>query len=100
MVAQFPIIMRTPRRTLTGDTGDLHSYGDAGPFINSPGAVVSLTLMTYILPSGTDTNVGAAYYARASNPLQANTLVQCYAPAGHCLTVYLPLLIKNFTGAQ
>jgi hypothetical protein len=83
-----------------GDTGDLHSYGDAGPLINNPGAVVSFTLLTYILPPGTDTNVGAAYYARASHPLQANTLAQCYAPAGHCLTVYLPLLIKNFTGAQ
>jgi len=83
-----------------GDTGDLHSYGDAGPLINNPGTVVSLTLKTYILPPGTDTNVGAAYYARTSNPLQANTLAQCYAPAGYCLKVYLPLMLKNLTGAQ
>jgi hypothetical protein len=83
-----------------GDTGDLHSFADAGPFINNPGAVVNLMLMTYILPPGTDTNVGAAYYARAGNPLQTNTLAQCYAPTGQCLRVYLPLMLKNLTGAQ
>jgi hypothetical protein len=84
-----------------GDTGDLHSYGDAGPFINHPGTVVSLTLMTYILPPGTDANMGAAYSARASNPLQANTAQQCYSQSGSCLTaLYLPLVMMNFTGVQ
>jgi hypothetical protein len=84
-----------------GDTGDLHSYGDAGPLINSPGTVVSLTLKTYLLPPGTDINVGAAYYARASNPLQANTARQCYTLSGSCQrAIYLPLVIKTLTGAQ
>lgn len=77
-----------------GDTGDLHSYGDVGPLITNPGAVVSFTLVTYILPPGTDSNVGAVYYARASQPLQVNASAQCYAPAGRCLTVYLPLMMK------
>jgi hypothetical protein len=87
--------------SVSGDTGDLHSYGDTGPFINNPGTIVSLTLMTYILPPGTDTNVGAAYSARASNPLLVNMTQQCYTPSGSCQTViYLPFVIKNLTGAQ
>ena len=80
------------------DTGDHRSYGDSGLRINGPfasPAIISFTLMAYILPPGTDTNVGAAYFARAGHPLQASTTAQCYAPAGHCLTVYLPLALKN-----
>ena len=83
----------------SNDTGDQRSYGDAGLQVNcsifSPCATISFTLFASILPSGTDTNVGATYFARAGNPLQANTAQQCYAPAGHCLAVYLPLVLKN-----
>lgn len=78
----------------SGDTGDKRSYGDAGLKIDQPGTVVSFTLSTYILPPGAHTNVGAAYLARAWLPLQAATTEQCYAPAGRCLRLYLPLMLK------
>ncbi|HTP08506.1 MAG TPA: hypothetical protein VMP08_09660, partial [Anaerolineae bacterium] len=68
------------------DTGDKRSFGDAGPFINNPGTIVSLTLVSYILPPGADTNVGAAYYARATNPLLASAAQQNY-PFGPPITV-------------
>ncbi len=84
----------------SNDTGDKRSYGDDGLFINAPGSIISFTLMAYVLPPGASTNVGATYFARASNPLLATTAQQCYAPAGHCLTVYLPLVMKNFAGTR
>jgi hypothetical protein len=80
------------------DTGDLRSYGDSGLRINGPyatPAIISFTLTTYILPLGTNTNVGAGYFARAAQPLQIESAVQCYAPAGSCLRVYLPLVVRN-----
>ena len=82
------------------DTGDKRSFGDAGLLVNSPGTIVSFTLVSYILPPGSTANVGAVYFARASNPLQAATVQQCYAPAGQCLAVYLPLVTKSVTGVQ
>jgi hypothetical protein len=85
------------------DTGDQRSYGDSGLRINGPfstPAVISFTLMAYILPPGSSTNVGASYFARATQPLQAATAAQCYAPASQCLTIYLPVVIKAATGAQ
>jgi hypothetical protein len=88
----------------SNDTGDQRSYGDAGLQVTcsifSPCAAASFTLIASILPPGASTNVGAAYFTRASNPLQANTAQQCYAPAGNCLTVYLPFVMRNFTEAQ
>jgi hypothetical protein len=87
------------------DTGDQRSFGDAGLQVScsifSPCVAASFTLKAVILPPGTNSNVGATYYARASNPLQANTAQQCYSQSGSCLTaVYLPLVLLNLTGAQ
>lgn len=81
------------------DTGDRRSYSDSGLLINGPfgtPAVISFTLMMYILPPGTSANVGAGYFARANNPLQAAAAQQCYAPAGCRLMLYLPAVMKNF----
>jgi hypothetical protein len=80
------------------DTGDQRSYGDSGLRINGPfvsPAIISFTLVAYILPPGSNTNAGASYFARAGQPLRAEVASQCYAPAGSCLTLYLPLVTKN-----
>jgi hypothetical protein len=45
------------------DTGDQKSFGDAGLIINNPGQVIKFTLVAYILPTGTTTNVGATYFS-------------------------------------
>jgi len=87
------------------DTGDQRSFGDAGLQVTcsifSPCVAASFTLKAAILPPGASSNVGATYYARASNPLQANTAQQCYSLSGSCLTaVFLPLVMMNLTGAQ
>jgi hypothetical protein len=88
----------------SNDTGDQRSYGDAGLQVTcsffSPCVGTSFTLMAAILPPGASTNVGAVYYARTSNPLQVNTAWQCYPLSDNCVTVYLPLVINNLTGAQ
>ena len=80
------------------DTGDQRSYGDSGLKIDgsfvSP-AIISFTLTAYILPPGSSTNVGTVYFARATQPLQTEVASQCYAPAGNCLRVYLPLVIRS-----
>ena len=82
------------------DTGDQRSYGDAGLLINNPGAIISFTLVAYVLPPGAATNVGATYFDRASNPLAATAAEQCFTLSGtDCLRVYLPLLMKNFASA-
>jgi hypothetical protein len=80
------------------DTGDQRSYGDSGLRINGPyasPAIISFTLTTYILPPGSSANVGVGYFARAVQPLQAEFELQCYAPAGNCLKIYLPLALKS-----
>jgi hypothetical protein len=83
----------------SNDTGDQRSYGDAGLQVTcslfAPCTAASFRLSASILPPGASNNVGEVYYARANNPLEANTAQQCYALAGHCLTVYLPLAMKN-----
>ena len=63
------------------DTGDQRSYGDSGLRINGPfvsPAIISFTLTTYILPPGTNTNVGAGYFARAAQPLQTSVAQEIY----------------------
>jgi hypothetical protein len=80
------------------DTGDQRSFGDSGLRINGPyaaPAIISFTLTTYVLPPGSSTNVGAGYFARAAQPLQIESTVQCYAPAGSCLRIHLPLVTRN-----
>jgi hypothetical protein len=65
----------------TDDTGDQRSYGDSGLRINGPyatPAIISFTLMTYILPSGSSTNVGEGYFARATHPLQISAARESY----------------------
>ena len=83
------------------DTGDQRSYGDAGLRIDSPGPVISFTLVAYILPPGTTANVGATYFNRANNPLAATTAEQSFASsAPACFKVFLPAMMKNFASAQ
>ena len=80
------------------DTGDQRSYGDSGLKIDGPfvsPAIISFTLTAYILPPGSSINVGTVYFARATRPLQTEVAAQCYAPAGNCLRVYLPLVIRS-----
>ncbi len=62
----------------SSDTGDHLSYGDAGLMIAQPGAVVSLTLSAYILPPGSNANVGSTYFARATHPLQTSVAQESY----------------------
>ncbi len=82
------------------DTGDKRSYGDAGLRIDNPGAIISFTLVAYVLPPGTATNVGATYFDRANNPLTTAAAEQCFTPSGTgCLRVYLPAVLKNFASA-
>jgi hypothetical protein len=67
--------------TDANDTGDLRSYGDSGLRINGPfgsPAIISFTLMAYILPPGSNTNVGASYFARANSPLSTNAAQESY----------------------
>jgi hypothetical protein len=74
------------------DTGDKQSYGDAGLRIDSPGQLIEFTLVTYILPTDTTTNVGAIYFNRVNNPLVAATAIQRF---GFNFDVFLPLILKN-----
>ena len=66
------------------DTGDQRSYGDAGLRIDNPGTIISFTLVAYVLPPGRATNVGAAYFARAGNPLASSAAGQCFVSAPDC----------------
>jgi len=75
----------------TSDTGDRQSYGDAGLRIDDPGAIISFTLVAYVLPPGTATNVGATYFARATNPLTATSAQQNFPSTTF---IYLPLILK------
>ncbi|HSD84235.1 MAG TPA: hypothetical protein VLG46_10265, partial [Anaerolineae bacterium] len=83
------------------DTGDRRSYGDSGLRINGPfasPAAISFTLSAYILPLGSNSNVGAAYFARANNPLQASAAQQCNTPSGMCSGVPIPPAHVVITG--
>jgi hypothetical protein len=74
------------------DTGDKQSYGDAGLRIDNPGQVIKFTLVTYILPTSTTTNVGATYFSQVSNPLGATTAIQRF---GFNFDTFLPIILKN-----
>jgi hypothetical protein len=68
----------------SADTGDQRSYGDSGLRINGPystPAIISFTLTTYILPPGSNTNVGAGYFARAAQPLQTSVGQEIFSSA-------------------
>lgn len=73
-----------------GDTGDLRSYGDTGLLVSDPGSSVALSLVTYVLPSGTLDNVGADYFQRTNNPLSATTATQFFGSN----QLYLPVMLK------
>jgi hypothetical protein len=74
------------------DTGDQLSFGDAGLRIDNPGLLIQLRLVTYILPPGTTTNVGAAYFSQVNNPLIATATIQRF---GFNFDTFLPIILKN-----
>lgn len=74
------------------DTGDQRSYADTGLFITDPGTVVTLNLVSYILPPDTTTSVGADYAARIAAPLTVAATAQTLSNATE--SVYLPLIAK------
>lgn len=65
------------------DTGDGKSYGETGLRINDATTVLTFNLSAYILPPGTDSNVGQSYFDRATNPLESAVTEQSYVqPTG------------------
>lgn len=74
-----------------GDTGDQRSYGDTGLIVTDPGSILTLSLVTYVLPPGTVNNVGADYFERISNPLSATTGTEFFNTDHR---VYLPVILK------
>lgn len=59
----------------SADTGDGDSFSDTGIQINnSQASGLNFNLNAYILPVGTNTPVGADYYAWATNPLGDNVV--------------------------
>ena len=74
------------------DTGDQKSFGDAGLRIDTPGQLIKLTLVTYILPPSITTNVGATYFNQVKNPLMATTAIQRF---GFNFDTFLPIILKN-----
>ncbi|MFZ0544821.1 MAG: hypothetical protein WAM60_05260 [Candidatus Promineifilaceae bacterium] len=75
----------------SNDTGDQRSYGDSGLFITNPSAVINFSLVTFILPPNTTTNVGADYFDRISSPLTSTTTTQIF---GQGNLIYMPFVIK------
>ena len=73
------------------DTGDQRSYADSGLFIDSPGAVIDFSLVTFILPPNSATNVGAGYFDRISNPLTTTTTTQIF---GQGELIFMPAILK------
>ncbi|MCI0577094.1 MAG: hypothetical protein L0331_12905 [Chloroflexi bacterium] len=72
------------------DTGDQRSYGDSGLFVTDPGTTVEFALVSYVLPPGTTTNVGAAYFARVTNPLTTAATLQTYGS----YAIFLPYVVR------
>ena len=73
------------------DTGDKKSFADAGLRIDNPGAVISFTIAAYVLPPGATASVGAAHFARATNPLTIASAAQNFAGTKF---IYLPVILK------
>ena len=72
------------------DTGDQRSYGDTGLIVANPGSILTLSLVTYVLPPGTLGNVGSDYHQRINNPLLATTVAEFFSTD----RVYLPVILK------
>lgn len=72
-----------------GGTGDGSSYGETGPNVSGAGAdLIGVRTSTYILPTGTDSNVGLLYSLNATNPLTASAYVE------GCEVLFLPLIMR------
>jgi hypothetical protein len=76
------------------DTGDQRSYSDSGLFIDSPGAVIDFSLVTFILPPNSTTSVGQSYFDRISNPITAATTTQIFGMESD-FEVYLPVVLNK-----
>jgi hypothetical protein len=74
------------------DTGDQVSYGEMGVTVTNPIKYVSLKVTHYILPPN-QPDVGAAYYAYFTHPLQSQANRQS-SPAS-LKHIFLPLILRG-----